>query len=325
MPLESIKNDLSLETRRRIEEASAQAAYSATAPTTSSYTMPIASSHAVSSISTPPRAQSSPPIPVLQTQCPEALLKKMEAIKHTDPHKLESIDVLFFEILKILESQSKSAISTREILLTAYKEWQHSLEKELLQSGEKEKSAQSTSNTMTKISQALGPFSVIGTGLFAVATGCTTPLIPLAAAALSALFFIDSLFDDITKKTIASILSQGKSEETKTWFQRIRLFSNVLSMGLQFATSGPAAIQIASSVSQAALEGIKAGSERSRDTAQARLLELDSLFSLSKTNSTDLLEKWRQILAAVFERYKIFQAIQEAKNQTKQKLILSIH
>jgi hypothetical protein len=273
-----------------------------------------------SSIRTKIAAKTTAPIETSASRTQEALLKKIDEISKTPPSELKPLDVLFFEVMKIMEQESSSAIKTREMLLSAQKEWQHLLEKEMITSSEKARTSQNTNNLFTRIAQALGPLSVILAGGLACATGGVS-LIALGAVAIGALFFIDALFDDVTKKAVASLLARGEKEEQEAWLQRIRLGSSIISMCLNMGTSIPQALQIASIVSQTALEGIQAGYGYSRDSAKARLTELKGSFEISKNDSDLLMQKWELIMSGILERYEIFLSLQKARSETKRQII----
>lgn len=321
MPNSISSSTTSFHVRKRSEEfALQQATLSPLLPPPSIYTSSPIHSCAASSIQALPSTKSARPLQVVSTETMEPLLKKLETLKQIDQSLLKPLDVLFLEIMKIMEVESGSAIKTREKLLSAQKEWQHSLEEQMLSSSEKSRNAQNVSHFFTKLSHALGPLSVVIAGVISCATG-GVGIVALGAAALGALFFIDCLFDDVAKKSLASLLARGEREEQEMWLQRIQLVSSVLSMCLNMGTSIPQALQIATVVSETALEGIQAGCNASRDSAKARLIELKGSFEISKNSSDELLQQWEKIMTGIWERYELFQNVQKARSETTRLII----
>ena len=318
MPNISVPSITSYEARKKEEEYAIQHGAVGTV-------LPQVPIHQSSSLSLVPlsvsaTSKTSPPLGTPQPHTIEPLFKKLDEISRTPVTELQSIDVLFFEIMKIMEQESSSASKSRERLLIAQKEWQHCLEKQMLHSSEKARQAQNTSSFFTRISQALGPLSVIAAGSFALATG-GVGIVALSVAAIGALLFLDCLLDDAAKKSIASLLARGDKESQESWLQRIRLVSSVVSMCLNMGTSIPQAIQIAQLVSQTTLEGLQAGYTHSKDTAKAKLLELKTSFEVSKDSSDQLLQKWEQIVSGVLERYQLFMSVQKARSESLKQII----
>jgi len=321
MPCSTLSPLNSFETRKKAEEYAIQHTppyqVKPLEPSTPSSSISSLSTHSIQPITT---TKTFTPIAQISPKISEPLLKKMEEIAQTSPSDLRPLDVLFFEIMKIMESETTSAVKTREMLLSAHKEWQHTLEKEMVLSSEKSRQSQSASNFFTRMSQAIGPLSVIIAGVVSCVTG-GVGIVALGAAAIGALFFIDCLFDDVAKKAIASLLARGEKEEKEAWLQRIRLVSSIISLCLNMGTGLPQALQIAATVSQTALEGIQAGCGYSRDSAKARLLELNGSFEISKNSSDLLLQKWEQIMNGILERYELFMSIQKARSETAKQII----
>lgn len=252
------------------------------------------------------------------------LFNKMMALAQAKPSTLEDLDAIFFKIMKLMESQDSTSLKTKEQLFTALKEWQRILEKELLVASEKMSKTQGASNLLGKIGHSLGPLSVVIAGVLSCATGGITA-IPVCLAALGALLFLDSVCDDMAKKSLASLLAQGEKEKTETWLQRIQLVSGVISMGLTMGVGIAQSLKIATVVSQTALESIKAGCDFSKNSLQAKLLELRSSFELSKNHSDEIIQKWELIMNGIFERYEQFLSLQAARLETTRQIVRHIH
>lgn len=321
MPCSIPSSTTAFEIRKRNEEYALQHAPLYSLPAVPSFSIS-SNVHdcATSSIQPFSATNAARPIQLVSTRTMEPLLNKMNAIEQTDPTLLKPLDILFLEIMKIMEVEGCSAIKTREKLLAAQKEWQHTLEKEMLASSEKSRHSQNASHFFTKLSQAMGPLSVVIAGVISCATG-GIGIVALGTAAIGALFFLDCLFDDAAKKAIASLLARGEREEKENWLQRIQLVSSVISMCLNMGTSIPQALQIAAVVSETALEGIQAGFAASRDSAKARLIELKGSFEISKNSSDQLLQQWEKIMKGIWDRYELFQDIQKARSETTRQII----
>lgn len=310
--------------RKRIEEKAAQRPQTSSLPVMTPWSDYVHDSiDSTSQIAASDSTTRPPSFQTLHTPQNDPLLKKLDKVSQTPPSDMKPFDVLYFEIMKTLESASAGAMKSREQLLTLHKDWRISLEQELLNTSEKARTSQDSAHFMTRIGHAMGSVGVFGSGLVACFMGTVT-LPTLAAAAISGLFFIDSIFDDTAKKSIAGFLAQGQKEAAKEWLQRIQLFTSAISMFLQFTTTGLKAIQIAALASQAALEGIKTGSEKSRDDSKAHLLEIDDSCTLSKNASDEILQKWEQIMDTVLENYQLMHALHVARAETYQAFVRTI-
>lgn len=322
----TISSETSFETRKRIEEQALQHV-STFCPAVQTYANtaqpPLTQPYSVGSIDTISSAKTNPPSFVPKVQINEALCQKCDLISSTPKELLKPIDVLFYEIMKLLESQGTSALTTRELLIKANTEWQHTLEKELLSNAEKSKKASNAFGFFNRISQSIGPATVCMSSFISFAAGVVSPL-AISTAALGALFFIDAIFDDAAKKYIASILARGEKEEAKAWLQRIQLFSSIASFCMSCGTTKLNALDIATKVSKTALEGIKTGTEWSKNQSEARNIELESSFQLYQSLSDVLIKKWEQIIHSILEIYEHQHSIEAATNKTCQTLARAI-
>ena len=317
----------SYEERKRIEELALQQASHICPPMKSiggEGLSALTSRYTSSPVDTIAKATTTPPHAISSHDAYEPLIAKCEALAGLPKDCCKPIDCVLIDIVKMMEEQNTSSLTTRELLTTAFKEWDRAVEQELLLQTEKMRKKETFSNTLTRFGQALAPVTTIISGIASVAAGSISPL-ALGAAALSALFFIDALFDDATKKVVSSFLARQNEEEAKAWLERIRLFSSVVSLAANFETCQLKAVQIATLVSQTALQGIQLGLDRSKNVARAQLIEMDTSITISHHTIQKLTQTCKQLVESVLSIYQEMLAIQMAKNNTSRTLFRSLY
>lgn len=316
----------SFETRKRIEEMALQQAslvHPSLQKLATQELSSLTSPYTISSIDSISKAQA--PLPHIQEKnVNEAILSKMESLRAIPKELQKPIDHLFFEIMKLLESESASKVHTQELLIRANHEWQKSIEKEILASAERSKNLNNTTTTLSRVTQAIAPASALLAGFLTVSAG-TISLSALASAAISGLFFIDSLFDDAAKKYIASILARKNQEEAKVWLQRIQIFSSILSFATSYNISQPDSLKIATKVSSAALLAVESGAGLMKTHADSTSITLNSSFEQSESFSDDLIRRSEQIMKTLSEIYRHQHDIEEATHKTCQACFINIH
>lgn len=316
----SIPSENSFESRKRIEEMALQQA-ALVCPAVQKLAIEelpsLTAPYAIKSIDTISKAHTPLPSFAPTAQVNEALISKCEAVQNTPPELQKPIDRLFYEIMKILASDSSSMLKTRELLITANNEWQKTLENEMLASAQKSRNINHTTTVLNRVTHAIAPASAIIAGIISLSVG-TVPVSALAAAAIGGLFFIDSLFDDAAKKYIASILAKQNNEEAKVWLQRIQLFSSIVSFCTSFGISAPKSLTIATSISKVALSGIETGADWMKKQANANTVELNSSFEISQSLTDELMKRCQQIMKTLSEIYKHQHDIEEANHKTHQ-------
>ena len=270
-----------------------------------------------------PINSSSIPIGSLTPHSLNTLVNKLDEIAQKPTEALQPLDMLFLEVIRLMEQEDHSSIRIRETLLTAMKEWRQFLQQEVHESSEKARTMENNSHMFVRISQTVAPLSIIIAGSISCATG-GVGTVPVVMITIGALLFIDSICDDAAKKAIASLLARNAFEEKEKWLNRIRLVSNCLTICLNVGVGYQQAIQIASVVSQTALEAVRASCDYAKDSSKARLLELNTSHEVAKNSSDLLMKKWEQIMASITERYELFLSIQKAKEETSKTIVNNI-
>jgi hypothetical protein len=218
-------------------------------------------------------------------------IKKLETLLKTPPKKDQevAIEVLLHEILKMLEKEEKNGIQLKYKLLEGNKLWQETVRKNIEENTKSVNKSETVENWVKRGANALGPLAIIVGAIISIATG-GVGLVALAGAAIGALLFIDTILDDAAKKSLANWLGKGSEESEKAWLGRIQFSTSVLTLALSLGVSGIQAVQVATKVSEVALNAIRTGAEWKGNTYKALLIEMRAALENSNRNADDSLK-----------------------------------
>lgn len=222
---------------------------------------------------------------------------------------------LMYQVLSLLIKEEEKATLILRDAICAERQWQRTLS-ELL---EKEHSVchsyEQKNDAMHKVSDMVLPLSLIAEGMVGIFTG-GVGLLPLGAAAFGAFLLLDTVLDNKAKETVASVLARGHDEETKTWFQRICMVTNLTIYGLSVFIPGSQAVSLASNTSRVVLSCAEAGTEKQLHDQKARLVENEKQWEDSGRHLKELLGDVDRQVKSVNSLFTLLSDLQRSTVQT---------
>lgn len=268
---------------------------------------------------TPPVATGCPIIPGIKvdaTQRPKLISPDNYAQSlEINPHKK------LIELAKKLYELEGKGLLRKEEIFTQVREWMKVTEKEYAAISKNQNSNSTLKWFTDKITSVLESFGLIAAGLFSCFAMGNIP-VGVAATVFGGLLLIETLFDNVMKKQVATWMKKMTNEKEETWVYRLQVFCSTIVMALGFAAATSYAFELAKNVSHAALSAVRTGLDFKQESyLQQKMIADNTLQDSQKFTKlmTDVLSKGSQNQATLAQA-----AYEVAKKQRQTAQMLQV-